>query len=75
MSNLVLANYIPGFLKLQQLKKSFSRQVIGPTPVEENGSYDFTTVSRSVGKPFFSKMDHRTFLKLFMNLWCPKGKN
>ena len=30
----------------------------GPPPLGEKGSYDFTTVSMSVGKRFFSKMAH-----------------
>ena len=46
----------------------------GPPPLGEKGSCDFTTVSMSVGKRFFSKTVYRIFLKLLMKLGCPKGK-
>ena len=45
-----------------------------PPPFGEKGSSDFTTVSMSVGKRFFSKTVHKIFLKLLMKLGCLKGK-
>ena len=48
--------------------------IIGLPPLDEKGSYDFTTVSMSVGKRIFFKTAHRIFLKLFMKLGCLKGK-
>ena len=46
----------------------------GPLPLAEMESYDFTSVSRSVGEKIFSKMAHRIFLKLLIKLGCLKGK-
>ena len=40
----------------------------------EKGSYDFTTVSMSIGKCVFSETACRMFLKLLMKLRCLKGK-
>ena len=48
--------------------------IIGPLPLYEKGSYDFTTVSMSVGKHVLSKMARRIFPKLVMRLGCLKGK-
>ena len=51
-----------------------SAGAIGPPALGEKGSCDFTTVIMTVAKHIFSKMAHRTFLKLLMKLGCLKGK-
>ena len=48
--------------------------VCGPSALGEKGSYDFTNVSRSVGKHVFPKTAHRISLKSFMKLRLLKGK-
>ena len=47
---------------------------VGPPSLGKKRSYDFTTVSMSVGKGVFSKTAHTIFLKLLMKLGCLKGK-
>ena len=46
-----------------------------PPPLGEKGSYDFTTVSMSVGKGVFSETSHTIFVKLLLKLGYLKDKN
>ena len=50
-------------------------EIFGSPSLGKKGSYDFTTVSMSVGKRVFSKTAQRIFLKLLMKLGYPKSKN
>ena len=47
-------------------------RIFGPSPLGENGSYDY--VIMSLGKRVFPKIAHRIFLKLLMKLGCLQGK-